>query len=372
MAKLFVNRSQAKLINEAMEMKNTVASLPTYIQESIESMSTPLSNVIDKMDLYKMVAERKQALQSHFSDDISKVTVEKIENKLSKLYAVCKKKEENLKEQLENLCYNTVVELFNLPNEGLDYEYELTDRIDFKFHIKSDTFEKFDGVEEEIAKRKLINCFIMGGAMVITNNARSLFMQELFDLDEELPHLYSKIIKLNSYLLLLQKTDITDKNNRQSGYASVTLGDSERNVAVDVKATNFPVLLTESIKGLLEIIAAYGLPDNKEVMDNVLNIADVTEDEPWHMIFGVPLWNKVIGKFGDLNTTDLPYVIKILVQQSPENFFNIINEFIKDGDNVSELVEKISDRALYLKEYDDFENTLQQKNEKSMISDNIE
>ena len=48
---------------------------------------------------------------------------------------------------------------------------------------------------------------------------------------------------------------------------------------------------------------------------------------------------------------------------------NIINEFLNDGDNVDELVRKITEHATYIREYDDFENTLSRDDGKSIIND---
>ena len=205
--------------------------------------------------------------------------------------------------------------------------------------------------------------------MVIYENAKQLYINDLFDMDEDLPHLYSKIVKLNAYLMLRQPQDITDKDNKQMGYENVTLGNDESNVSVEVKGVNFPTLLTESLHAFLEIIASYGLPDEKGVVDKVLNICDTTENEPWYMMLGPSLWNSVIGRFGDLSSTDLPYVLRVIFQQSPDKFMNIINEFLNDGDKVDELVRKITEHATYIREYDDFENTLSRDDGKSIIND---
>ena len=366
MRRLLVNSRQRELIRENENMRRCVNSLPSHLTDSLNQNQTPLSGVLPKEMLLKLLCDRVCELESCFSDNIQDVNDERISKKLSRLLSVCKRKESPLKEQLEKLCYNTIVSLFELPDDGIDYEYELVYTIDHNFHIKPDT-RLNSGIDDEIAKRLIINTLVIGGAMVIYENAKQLYINDLFDMDEDLPHLYSKIVKLNAYLMLRQPQDITDKDNKQMGYENVTLGNDESNVSVEVKGVNFPTLLTESLHAFLEIIASYGLPDDKGVVDKVLNICDTTENEPWYMMLGPSLWNSVIGRFGDLSSTDLPYVLRIIFQQSPDKFMNIINEFLNDGDNVDELVRKITEHATYIREYDDFENTLSRDDEKSII-----
>ena len=368
MRRLLINSRQRELIRENENMQRCVNSLPSHLTDSLNQNQTPLSGVLPKEMLLKLLCDRVRELESCFSDNIQDVNDERISKKLSRLLSVCKRKESPLKEQLEKLCYNTIVSLFELPDDGIDYEYELVDTIDHNFHIKPDT-RLNSGIDDEIAKRLIINTLVIGGAMVIYENAKQLYINELFDMDEDLPHLYSKIVKLNAYLMLRQPQDITDKDNKQMGYENVTLGNDESNVSVEVKGVNFPTLLTESLHAFLEIIASYGLPDEKGVVDKVLNICDTTENEPWYMMLGPSLWNSVIGRFGDLSSTDLPYVLRVIFQQSPDKFMNIINEFLNDGDNVDELVRKITEHATYIREYDDFENTLSRDDGKSIIKD---
>ena len=48
----------------------------------------------------------------------------------------------------------------------------------------------------------------------------------------------------------------------------------------------FPILLTESIRGILELSASFGLPDEQDLSNQVMKIADSLEYEPWDMRLG--------------------------------------------------------------------------------------
>ena len=101
MRRLYLTETQSNYIRESIERKNTIGSLPMFIQTAINNDTTPLSNVLDKTVIESAVAERTMELRSMFKDDISKVSVDAIEHKLNKLLDACAEKEKGIKEQLE-------------------------------------------------------------------------------------------------------------------------------------------------------------------------------------------------------------------------------------------------------------------------------
>lgn len=367
-------------LHESIEDKSfSIDAMPMFIRQTIANNKTPLSNVIDKTLIEKAVERRVAQICSDFSDDITEIPIEKIENKLNKLLEICAKKEEPIREQLEQLCYNTLVKLFNIPADGIYYTNKLVDEINpgFLFHIQPNYSEQLlsenealpDDIDMEVDKRKLINALIMGASMTLLENSRPLYINELFAIDEDLPHLYSKIIKLNNYLIHLKKIPITDKQHFQGGYTIVTLGDNTTNTKIEVKGINFPILLHETIKGFLELIASHGLPSNLDIARKVIDCADNTKDEPWHMRIGPVLWDDFISDF-NVSSQEMPYIFQILVKQKPEKFFRIFNELIYDGENKENLLIKITDAAMKRQQEDSSTEFLQPSDEKTPINDN--
>lgn len=371
MKRLYLTETQSNYICESIERKNTIGSLPMFIQTAIDNSTTPLSSVLDKTVIESAVAERTMELRSMFKDDISKVSVEAIERKLNKLLDVCTKKEKAIKEQLEQLCYNTIVQLFNIPKDGITFQCNIIDSINQLPHKNVLSNNGDESNQPEIDKRRLINSLLMGGSMVIAENARPLYINELFDIDEELPHLYSKIIKVNDYLMLIK--DSESNGSSQNGMVKVELGNGETNTEITAKATNFPILLIESIRGFLELVASHGLPDEINVANSVMLNADNVSDEPWLMRIGPYVWNEIIQNFEGIDTTDLPYVFEVLVKQPTNKFFSIINHLIYKGDENEKLVAKIIDAASYKKNYNDYNGEiLLPSTEKASINDSLD
>jgi len=61
---------------------------------------------------------------------------------------------------------------------------------------------------------------------------------------------------------------------------------------IHVQAMVFPVLIHELVKGVMELLSAHGLPQNKKVGEYVINKADYLAAEPWDMRIGPALWNR--------------------------------------------------------------------------------
>lgn len=368
--RLYITEAQSDYISKSIGRNVTIDLLPMFIQSAINNDSTPLSSILDKTIIESAISERTMELRSMFSDEISKVPTDKIERKLNKLLKICAKKEEPIKEQLEQLCYNTITQLFNIPKEGITYQCNIRDTIGQRQKQRTLPKNTTKVDKSEIDKRILINSLLIGGSMIIAENARPLYINELFEIDEELPHLYSKIIKLNEYLMLIKDTNDRLKNYSQSGIVEVTLGNDDTNTEILVKAINFPILLVESIKGLLELVASNGLPDSLEVANYVMQTADNPAYEPWHMRIGPYVWNEIIGNFDGADTTDLPYLLEILVKQPPLKFFNLINNFIYKSEKSEKLAAKIIDMASYKIKYNDYNgDLLQPSTEKFAIND---
>ena len=106
--------------------------------------------------------------------------------------------------------------------------------------------------------------------MCIYEKARDLYLGKIFELDEELPHLYSRLMKLNELYLFISKIKIRDGFLQQGGYVEVTLPSDEKIANVNVNAMIFPILLTESIRGILELSASFGLPDEQDLSNQVM------------------------------------------------------------------------------------------------------
>lgn len=377
MKTIIINKEQEKIIREAIERENVVNRISNKIKNDIATDNTPISNLNMPVSLNKKIIEQLlvdgyNEAKNNFKDDIESVSLTDITNKLSKLVAICKKKEEPIRVELEKLCLDVATGYFKDILE-VSVECRLVDDLSKDdFHIepqKLDTqyedVHHYNDDELVVNNRKLANIISMGGALTIYDKLQSTFVSELFKLDEDLPHLYSKILKINEYLMFIDDVEITDDNNQQTGCVKVTLNDDISEIVA--VGTLFPFLLIETIRGYLELMSDVMLPDNWEETDLILDKADILKDEPWYMMIGKQLWKKLIG-----NKPIDASILKELYSLDKVEFSNFINEVLANTNVGNGQLKKLIDKAQYNFDYSEFEKDLEKRREKeNLITDNM-
>ena len=375
MKNVFLTEKQIQYIHNENRKEYGIPSKIFNALENKES-NIPLD---DKEFSKKILTKRFDEIKKDFTDDISQIPLEKVSNHFNKLMRLCQEKEKNIRPQLEKLCYNTLVQLFNIPEDEIIFKCELVDFIDngLEFHISPDTNEDYeynsldeiDGEGIEVQKRRLIDSLVYGVSMSLFEKAKKIYINELFDIDEELPHLYSKLIKINEYLLFNVDDEVKDDNHHQGGFVKVVLGNEEKMSNIDVKALTFPILLIESIKGIMELISSNGLPDDFNVAKNVLNKADILKEEPWDMRFGVGLWNMVTLN-RDIEPKIIPDFFGKLIDIDAKDFISLFMELANNTKIGKQAIGELLDDCEYNSKYNDFEkDILVKQSEKDLISD---
>lgn len=370
MKNVFINEEQYQLIKESIARQQ----MPQWLSAD----NTPLSS--DKSYINNAISQMIQTAYDNaigsFSDDITNVDITKVEDKLSKLILICQKKEEKIKTELEKLCSDIVLSLFELNGKELELECNLVNVISPSkdFHIKPDVnadveYDNIDEINTEDSdeiRRRYTNAITIGAALELTDKAISNSVNEIFALDEELPYLYTKIIKINNYLLLVDNKEITDKNNSQDAYNEVQVFEDSNEVKILAEGVIFPFLLTEAIRGCIEALTSTTLPDKRA--DYVINKCDTLEDEPKYMILGRVFWNKICGdEFDDINTEKL---LQKLLSLDTEQFNALMDEVLVGTKLGKNGMKKMIDKIKYDSEYQSFEKNLNKKRkEKEIIVD---
>lgn len=379
--KAIISEKQAKLILESGLKEALTPNLPEFFaNKPIESVN-PLSNTKYFVGnvLEKMAKERQMEILSYFSDDITAHSNDEIISKLNKLIAKCKKLEEPIKEQLEKICCNTVVKTFSIPQDSLRIACHLVGDISStkSFHIKPDTDEdyEYDSVgdielyDDETNKRRIINAISYGAAKNMAEQSRKLWVDEIFELDEELPHLYSQIMKINDYVVFNNNIKIEDKSHKQGGFVEINLTHEDEISSVDATGVIFPILLQETFRGIIDILSTYGLPDDIGTSKRITNIADALENDPWNMRFGPIMWNRVVSSVPKFQTENFAYFYKTLVELPVENFSVLMKEVFAGTKQGKAGIEKIYNQSKYEDEYNQFTNDLAIKRGKDIIDD---
>lgn len=380
MRRIIISEKQERLIRESEELRSAANGLPPFIAGMIEAPDNLLKGTGYFVEgaLSKMALARQKEIRDYFSDDIESFPKDKIFNKLSALISKCEKIEEPIRENLAEICHETVVELFRIPENAIKIKCEIGEiPASELFHIKPDTdeeyeYEDLDDIENsdsEIKRRKIINAISYGAANRISEQSRNLWMGKIFDLNEELPHLYSQIMKINEYLVFNTDFEITDQSHKQGGTVKTMLAHEDEMPEIEARGIIFPILLQETVRGIIDILATYGLPDNEGDARRIVNVSDALENDIWYMRLGPIIWDKVCAAIEGVDTEIFPYFYKELVTAPSDDFKTGMKNIFAGTKAGKNFIKGIYDRSKYNHEYDVFSADLDLKREKNMITD---
>jgi hypothetical protein len=281
---------------------------------------------------------------------------------------------------LEKCCINYVIDLFGVPEETVDIEVKLSDKIDL--NRNSIILDPIDGDEEldavsdamaikgEVYKRRVLNALCMGGAMRMSN-AFDKYMDNIERLDPSLKDLYTKIISLNNYLLYT-KSDfgLTDEQKMQLGTVEVSLGNEENKAKIEAQGVIFPILMSELIRGFMELFISHGLPSDRRTAIMVIGKSDFLKAEPWDMKLGPVLWDLLSNTFNDINSVELPYLLKRISKLNVDKFNYLMKEIFAKTRKGKEIMSSLSFKAKNDIEYDKFVDKMaKMKKDKGVITD---
>ena len=378
--KVILSENQIRRIVESGVLDSVSPALPDFIAEKPLQETNPLAltGYFINGALNRFASEHQREILSNFSDNIDSFEKDEVFSKLGKLINKCRKLEEPIKESLEKICLNTAVKLFAIPSESVIITCKLEEISKTKtFHVKPDTdeaieyesVEAIDGNDAEINKRRIINALCCGAAQNIAEEGKKMWLPEIFELDEELPHLYSEIMKINEYLIFNTNIKITDKNHKQGGAVELKLSHEDQVSTIEATGIIFPILFQETVRGIIDMIATYGLPDDANAAKRITNIADALETDPWNMRFGPVMWNKVVNCIPKFNTENFPHFFKSLVELNTGDFKNLMREVFAGTKKGKNEIEEIYNSSKYDSEYEKFTDDLAVKQGRDIITD---
>jgi hypothetical protein len=244
--------------------------------------------------------------------------------------------ESNHKSVLEKLCYNCITELFSVPDGTINLSCKLGNPRDGgkaqvrlmpeegKDYVFSDVDDSLL-MQSEVAKRRMIDCLIMGGSYALSKYIEEYWKSEISELDERLCELYNRIDVYDRYLLYADNPVLSDDEPMMNAYVAVRLGGDEKRTDIEATGIIFPYLLRETIRGFMELFSSHGLPSDNDRAMEVIKRADFMVAEPWDMRLGIVLWNK-FWNVNDFGSRTIPYYFKAVSSLDVEEF----NMFMKE------------------------------------------
>jgi hypothetical protein len=209
------------------------------------------------------------------------------------------KLESSHKKALEKLAEEMIREEYDMGKDIVEIKCELTNNINTEGLVKNPKpmpvdieFKNHDemvNANEEVYKRRFLNAMTQGAAKKV-NHMFHMVDEEITDLDPKLLNRYTKLMAAADYVYyIVPKME----DGVVGGIVRVEFP-SEKNpkAVIHAQAMVFPVLIHELVKGVMELLSAHGLPQNKRISKYVVNKADFTAAEPWDMRLGPAIWER--------------------------------------------------------------------------------
>ena len=384
---IIITEEQEKALKESILLNSFPEDIADAVYKNKTSIGNnpALPNIFEKGYIEKLVEKRFKGCVDELKKigEIDDVPDTDMQTVLGKLVLKCQKLEEPHRPELEKIVANYLIDLFGIPDDSIQMELSLVDDVDLSSSsIKldpadGDEFIEYEDVldaesiKDEVYKRRLIDAMSMGAGMKISSNIKD-YMEEIYEINPTLIDLYRKILALNDYLLFT-KEDIgmTEEDKHQFGTVEVVLGQVEESPKILAQGVIFPILLSEAVRGLMELFASHGLPQEFEKAQSVLSKSDYLKAEPWDMRIGPALWEIVSDSFGNGVKTDLiPYLYKRISQLPVKKFNFFMREVLAKTRKGKRMMAKIAEKAQYEKEYSGFEDKMSKfSTDKNVIMD---
>lgn len=164
-------------------------------------------------------------------------------------------------------------------------------------------------LQPEIEKRRILNSIVHGAAVYQWTSAYYIVQEQLDEINPELVPNYNRLSGLVNYW----NWSFSAQEMFDMGMPPVMQGINKVEIKkkkITAKAMNFPVLIHELSKGVLDYLISHSipadLPDNE--LDYLYKEADKYTHEQWHYIFGPTLWKSLLTA-ADVTSSELPPLI---------------------------------------------------------------
>lgn len=254
--------------------------------------------------------------------------------------------------QLQQLAIDTIKDIYQVP-DYVDLAGFISPRLnlDTEQDHNPDSFleltlQQKNSMRDEIQKRIILNGLVHGSSMHVWKGIYHLVAEELDKINPNLKELYNYYTSTLGITLWLINPDMMEaevENNTQ-----ITQGLNKLNFnkqqgfggKIEARGINFPVLLHELNKGVLDWLISAGIP--KEYSEEELKYyyakADAYENEIWHYLLSPTLWVDLLS-CAQLENQDIPKLIARLAKMSYQNLVDLFKLIQTDKDAATKTIQ---------------------------------
>jgi hypothetical protein len=178
--------------------------------------------------------------------------------------------------------------------------------------VEEDLMDDLEKLDLEKAKRRFINSMIQGAS------EKAHFMYHY--VPDKIEEITGSENLINQYGILMSINDtlywqLSDEQMKmmmggggEGGSSMAGKQKVDRNSnppKITVEAVNFPVLVHELVKAVMELISYHGDPDDLETFNAVQQSEDTLEKEVWDLRLGPAIWERMRKQFPEDILTDV-------------------------------------------------------------------
>lgn len=329
------NKEFSKLLDNSPYKPNS------KLVKRIDSRMFPLdlNKVYNFKPEYLAASEFSRCL-SLFNDRNPGLKPEEASMRIAGTQALIIKNEMPYAKQLQQLAIDTIKDIYQVP-DYVDLAGFISPRLnlDTEQDHNPDSFleltlEQKNSMRDEIQKRIILNGLVHGSSMHVWKGIYHLVAEELDKINPNLKELYNYYTSTLGITLWLINPDLAEaeiENNTQ-----ITQGLNKLNFnkqqgfggKIEARGINFPVLLHELNKGVLDWLISAGIPKqySEEELKYYYAKADAYENEIWHYLLSPTLWVDLLS-CARLENQDIPKLIARLTRMSYQDlvdFFRLI------------------------------------------------
>jgi len=274
------------------------------------------------------------------------------------------------REELEQLAIEVVKEEMNIPDDAFQWDVKIVGMgevdmegmemgnqeqgdeendeaaIENEVEIAAD----LENLDQEKAKRRLINSIIQGSAM------KGYYMYH--NVADRLQEITGSDTLIRDYGIMMAVNDamywqLPDQmmNMAMQGGSAAGSEEVDRNTeppTIKARGVNFPVLVHEIIKGVMEMFAVQGLPDDGSAQD-VIASEDTLEKEVWDIRLGPSIWAKIREAFPeeillDDNLKELQnFLLLAIFKLEARNFLVFVKEVLSGSERGQNMMNQLMD-----------------------------
>ena len=276
--------------------------------------------------------------------------------------------EDGHREELEQLAIDLVKQEFGIQDDDYQWDVkildlrnpeqqeEMTNKIqemnqEEQEDAAEEAIETLNDIELEKYKRRFMNAMVQGSAQKM-NQAYYLVQDRLTAIHPDLINLYGTMMAINDLTYWLMPEEQIQMVAGAGGGAGSEEIDTETDPpTIRARGINFPTLVHEITKAVMDAIASHGLPDSESEAQAVMASEDTLAKEAWDLRLGPIIWERFRSAYPEKLYADdqrriQAYLISAFAKLPADQFLALAKEILAGSDRGKRRLEQIVDEII--------------------------